>query len=241
MEEIRRLYETRFSTLNPVADFIDQVAGVQWYDVPDFWNGGRSDAFTIMCEPERAMYQFIIYGELFASTMDAHLRPSTELPRFDLETRLDYVRYCIPDVVCLVGNPSIEKPLRIGPYRERTGADNPVVGEDQTALNHVLNCRRWREAWEGVRREVGGDFETEWKQDMWASAVECQGLNGLEMIRPGGVERWRSRLEKTRSEIEELEPCPQTYKFGERYQNPATEYPCMRKEVFLLMAGMWQW
>jgi len=40
---------------------------------------------------------------------------------------------------------------------------------------------------------------------MWQSAVQIQGLEGLEMLRPGGVERWRSRLEAIRSAIRGME------------------------------------
>lgn len=236
MNDIRRLHLMRFSTLNPVADLIDRSAGVQWYRQPDFWNGGASDAATIRCEPERAMYQIIIYGELFASTFQAHLEPERSLPRFSLEMRLEYIRYCIPDYCCSRGNPGAEAPKPVGPYAPELGEH---LEEDQIALNHVLGCRRWREAWEGLRHQVGEDFELEWKQDMWQSVMQCQGLYGLDMIRPGGVYEWRQRLEKIRGQIEALEQCPKVYSFG-RYENPATDYPQMAKEVFHLMAGYWQ-
>lgn len=239
MEEIRKLHAMRFTTLNPVADLIDKVAGKQWYSTPNFWDGGVSDANTIYCEAERALFQIIIYGELFSSTMRAHLWPELKLPRFDFQFRLDYIRYCIPDWICEKGAPGIELPLPVGPYAPEAMKENPLPA-DQIALNHVLNCRRWRESWERVRRQIGEDFEVEWKQDMWHSAVQCQGLEGLEMLRPEGVEKWRGRLTEIRNQIERLEKKPEVYEFHPR-NNPVTEYPFMAKEVYALMCGLWPW
>lgn len=236
--DIRRLHLMRFSTLNPVADLIDKAAGKQWYSAPDFWEGGVSDAATIHCDPPRTMFQIIIYGELFSSTFEAFLQPEKNLPHFDIHMRLDFIRYCIPDYICFFGAPGTERPKPVGPYDPvRIVEERP--DHAQVAMRHVLLCRRWTEAWEEVRRQVGGDFEDGWRQDMWKSYVEGQGLEGLAMIRPGTVEPMQERLLTARRQIEELDVQPQTYKFG-KYENPATAHPIMVKEVFLLMAGYWQ-
>ncbi|PVH74447.1 hypothetical protein DL98DRAFT_30544 [Cadophora sp. DSE1049] len=217
LEEIRRLHLMRFSTLNPVADLIDKAAGAQWYSAPNFWDGGVSDAATIFCNPTRTMYQIIIYGELFSSSFQAFLEPEKSFPRFDIHMRLDFIRYCIPDYICFLGAPGMERPKEVGPYDPvKIVEERPE--HDQVAMRHVLLCRRWREAWEEVRRQVGGDFEDGWRQDMWKSFVECQGLHGLEMIRPGNVEPMRERLLSARRSIEGLEIQPQRYKFGSNYQ-----------------------
>ncbi|KAH7369514.1 hypothetical protein BKA65DRAFT_486424 [Rhexocercosporidium sp. MPI-PUGE-AT-0058] len=238
LEEIRRLHLMRFSTLNPVADLIDKAAGVQWYSAPDFWDGGVSDPATISCDPPRTMFQIITYGELFSSTFQAFLEPEKSLPRFDIHMRLDFIRYCIPDYICFLGPPGMERPEAVGPYDPvRIVEDRP--DHAQVAMRHVLLCRRWREAWEQVRHQAGGDFEDGWRQDMWKSFVECQGLEGLGMIRPGVVALLRERLLTARKQIEKLESQPQRYKFG-RYENPGTAYPDLVKEVFILMAGYWQ-
>ncbi|KAG4416043.1 hypothetical protein IFR04_010806 [Cadophora malorum] len=238
VEDIRRLYLMRFSTLNPVADLIDRSAGAQWYSAPNFWNGGVSDAATIHCDPTRTMYQIIIYGELFSSSFQALLQSEKQLSRFDINMRLDYIRYCIPDDICFLGAPGMERPKEVGPYDPvRFKEDRPEP--DQVAMRHVLLCRRWREAWEEVRRQVGGDFEDGWRQDMWKSLVECQGLFGLAMIRPGNVEPMRERLLSARRSIEALSVQPRRYRFG-KYENQGTEYPDLVKEVFILMAGYWQ-
>jgi hypothetical protein len=235
MEEIRRLHLMRFSTFNPITDLIDRCAGQQWYSTPDFWDGGVSDANTVSCEPARAMFQIIIYGELFASSMRANLYPELNLPSFDIHVRLDYIRYCIPEWICANGSPGLGEPDQVGIF---AGREAPNAA-DQYALNHLLHCRKWREAWEGVRKEIGEDFDLEWKQNMWHFAVQCQGLEGIEMMRPGGVEKWRERLVEIRERIESLERRPKTYAFGS-HENPAAAYPHMADENFVCMAGYWQ-
>ena len=95
MHDIRRLHLARFSTINPAADIIDRCAGQQFYDQdpPEF--------ASIDVEPEEALFQIIIYGELFGSTMDAILDlPGSGNRRFDLEMRLDFINYCIPSWKC---------------------------------------------------------------------------------------------------------------------------------------------
>ncbi len=71
---------------------------------------------------------------------------------------------------------------------------------------------------------------------MWQSAVQIQGLEGLEMLRPGGVERWRSRLEAIRSAIQGMEarhkPKQPSYARG-------LESPDMAAEINLAIYGPW--
>lgn len=98
MEDIRRLYEARFSTINPLVNRIDGMAGEQWQSVDDFWGDGVSEAETLKTESDLAAFHIIIYGELFASSMQAFLESGRQLlPSFDRETRKDYTKYCIVD------------------------------------------------------------------------------------------------------------------------------------------------
>ncbi|KIK68103.1 hypothetical protein GYMLUDRAFT_128152, partial [Collybiopsis luxurians FD-317 M1] len=158
LAEIREWHLARFSTINPFSDKIDKMAGQQWYQTPNFWDGGVSEAFTIYTEADRAAMQILIYGELFASSMDAFLEPERQLPHFGPDVRLEYIKYCIPDWVCW-GYPGFEvKPT--GPY-----ASNPdsrqwtrANAADQTALQHILHCGRWRRMWRAVLKQIGSDF-----------------------------------------------------------------------------------
>ncbi len=269
MTDIRRLHSCRFSIINPASDMIDRCAGKQWYDVPDFWNGGRSDAFTINVEPDRSLFQIIIYGELFSSTMDAIVTCDASRRRFDLDMRLDYIKYCIPDYSCwcgYVGSPDGNRALEVlpvGPYTPCRRIDSMTPTEiealtepqlsdfsrfsysqgltdDQVGLNHILGCRTWREAWEGVRLSFGPDFEEDWRQDLWHAAVQQQGLDGLELLRPGGVEKWRSRLQRVRDSIQAMpaQSKPEIYRYGIR-GSEASDAPDMTAEILICMTGFW--
>jgi hypothetical protein len=150
---------------------------------------------------------------------------------------------------------------------DRTLCGRSHLDADQIALQHVLNTRRWRESWKSVRGQVGGDFtipdvdmnsdDTDgheevvpimgpgyhdlyesWRQHIWDSAVQYQGLEGLEMLRPGGVEKWKGRLQEIRGRVEKLESKPKGFTFGRR-ENPAGVYPCLADEVFICMASYW--
>ena len=74
---------------------------------------------------------------------------------------------------------------------------------------------------------------------MWHSAVQMHGLEGLEMRRPSGVEKWRQRLEDMRAQIKALDPASRltVRKFGRRGR-PALDAPCMADEVRVCMAGL---
>lgn len=254
LQEIRRLHALRFSTLNPVADLIDRAAGLQWNSTPDFWDGGVSDAVTIDCEPTRAMYQIIIYGELFASTIDANLQPQRNLPKFDVHVRLDYIRYCIPDCICARGSSGFPPPDLTGPYHPDLLHELPV---DQVAMQFLLTTRKWMGAFRAARSEVVEDFGMNewwertserdlnatggenWKQRLWGSVIQSQGFLSMEMMQPGGAEKSRSRLVELRGWIEALEEMPKVHTFG-RCQNPASECPDLYQEVFVCMACYWQ-
>ena len=101
---------------------------------------------------------------------------------------------------------------------------------DQVALRHILFCRTWKEAWKRVREQISPErhqlVEGHWWYDLWRSAVDTQGLEGLEMLRPGGIEILDARFR------------PQVYNFGRR-ATPASDIPCMADEVYVYMAGLW--
>ncbi|KAG7002076.1 mediator of RNA polymerase II transcription subunit 17 [Physcia stellaris] len=230
MEDIRC---SRFTTFNPVTDLIDRCAGKQWYSIPDFWNGGRSDAETIQCEPERALFEMAIYGSLFHSTLSANLDGRKGL---DLATRLDYIKYCIPDWYC--------KSYRgfeveaTGPYRD--GWDKVDPGMDQYSIRHILRSSKWRAAWKEVRKSCGADFEDERRQRVWECAVQMQGLEGFEMLRPGGIDRWRERLVGLRAKIEAMDARGmKAAEIDVHGEIDWLECPILADEVLCCVRSMW--
>ncbi|KAL8860938.1 MAG: hypothetical protein Q9178_002693 [Gyalolechia marmorata] len=207
--------------------------GQQWYNVEDFWNGGRSDAETIDCEPERALFQMAIYGSLFHATLESNLEGRKGL---DLATRLDFIKYSIPDWYCRdYGGFHVEA---TGPYCN--GRDNITPRMDQYSIRHILKSRRWRTPWEQARKQCGPDFEDDRRQKIWVSAVQMQGLEGFEMLRPDGAERWKGHLHKLREKIERIDSnkmrSAEKDEFGEINW---LEFPILEDEIFCCVRGMW--
>ena len=246
LDDIRRLHVYRYSTINSVIDMVDRCSGQQWYSTPNFWGGGVSDAETIDCEPQRAVFQIAIYGELFSSAVQEVIEPvgpTASAPALDLETRLDFIKYCIPDYECMDGYEGLVVKQK-GPYARDPLPfdDTSEPSGDQVALRHLLFCRTWTEAWDGVRDESGNEhlqvIDETWRYDLWRSAVETQGLEGLEMLRPGGVEKWRGRLMEMKRKIGMLNERfqPQRHPFGTN-ANAASDAPCMADEVSICYWG----
>lgn len=269
LEGIRKWHLARFSTINPLSDRIDKMAGQQWYETPNFWNGGVSDAFTLNTDADRCAYQIIIYGELFEESMRSFLQPQLSLPYFGPETRIEYIKYCVPDWICANGGyPGMETQSKVGPYTKENMDSAKGSWGDQVALHHVLGCGRWRRMWQEKLRQVGPDFDdTEmdtYERDMarastveemrqslwWAAAIECGGLEGLSAVtttnEDGSLSADASqRLVLMRRYIEELDEnylrslLEKTTSFGTFAQTGIAVHPDFRQEVAYCCRGMW--
>ncbi|KAM3422387.1 hypothetical protein BST61_g2741 [Cercospora zeina] len=199
IERIRELYEMRMSIINPVTDIIDKCVGPQWYNTPDFWHGGVSDACTIESDPTSTFFHLATYGELFAPDLD-HLLTGTFGRRLSVNTRLTFVRKCIPETA---GN---------------------VIPPHNTALRWVVCSSRWRPHWKRFRTTVAGceDFkenfddrwwhrdgdEAHWRQRLYENVMICQGLEGLGMVRPKLQDAWVEKCRQWRARVAELEREP---------------------------------
>ncbi|KAK7037490.1 hypothetical protein VNI00_010982 [Paramarasmius palmivorus] len=224
LEDIRRLHLANFDLINPFSDKIDKIAGKQWYQTPNFWEGGVSAPNTIWTEADSVAYQNRV-GIYRA---------------FDLDVRLDYIKYCIPDWICDGGYPGMEV-LMTGPYVASRNREEDPLPCDQISLRHVLHCARWRRLWNGAMQIVGPDFEEEWKQKLWFDVVQYQGLEGLEMLKDDGVsEKWQKRLRTLYDQISKLkeEDRPGQHEIGNR-RNPVSYAPDFRNEVHVCMAKYW--
>lgn len=230
MARIRELHLMRFSTINPVTDIVDKCVGIQWCSLPDFWDGGVSDCATINADASETLFHLIIYGELFGPDLEAYLNQDTTHQVLSLETRLEVVKYCIPDLACLdYGSDEHIDPRRrierLGPYRPATPSCDPgrypaFHFDNNNALAWLLQSSRWQPHWRAIRELGGAEFEvgfedgyteaTEntWRQRLWENIMVCQGLEGLRMISPNleGEEkdRWVARIKDWREKIDRL-------------------------------------
>lgn len=255
LDDIRRMHLSRFSIINPLADNIDKMAGAQWYQTPNFWDT-VSSAYTIDAEVDRAAFQIIIYGELFARSMDAFLEPQKNLPYFDIETRLDYLAYCVPDWGCR-SYPGFTV-HSTGPYapvvkdRERVRGVDVTHEGDQVAMRHIVTCKRWRGMWADAIRAAlsdGEEFtdedeeEEHWRRKLYRRALQTQGLDGLQLVTlpPGKVsaERWE-RTRSIKRRIDALQEPPAMRRMA-RNDRLVFQAPDMPKEIQVVIRSYSGW
>jgi len=155
---------------------------------------------------------------------------------FDLQVRLDYVKYCIPDWSCKGGYKGIEV-LDVGPYAPgRLNVEPPPA--DQASLAHILRCSRWRRLWEPVTSSEGPILSEEWKHKLWKEAVQIQGLAGMEVVTlkdGSGVRKWSHRLRELREKIHRLseKDKPKAVLVGEVAVEVSENVPDFYREMYL--------
>lgn len=261
LEDIRRTHLARFSIINRLSDQIDKMAGQQWLDTPNFWDGGVSEAYTICAEADRTAMEIIIYGELFGKSMEAFLEPEKNLPYFDLATRLDYITYCVPDSYC-TSYPGFEV-LPVGPYASRADPQtaepeitdpelaSDVVREAQVVFWYVLQCGRWRRMWAEAIRSIldpGSEFSDEedseepWKKKLLRNALQTQGLNGMQLVTLPREEIPAECWEKARkmaAQVNALTAPPGDEKIGLRFPMAVPFSPAPRTEARVTVRAYW--
>lgn len=262
MDRIRKLHLMRFSILNPVENLIDQCVGQQWQKHPTYWGDGSCDAYTISAEPSKTIFHLIIYGELFSPDLDAILNQNMQKRRLILVTRLEFIKYCLPDIACH-GNGSFNTqrdpqldPRRevktTGPYRRKLGGGYKYgKANNILALIWVISSRRWRPHWKEVREKSAPEFqvdfedywlndrqdhcEQDWRQRLWENVMICQGFEGLEMIREGLQDRWIPKIQEWRDKIARLERERDVIQVG-RYMF-TLDYPWLLGDLRCCVSG----
>jgi len=258
MERIRELYLQRFSIINPVTDLIDKCVGSQWYAIPDFWDGGAGDAYTIASDPPATLFHLALYGELFGPDFEAFLDPASNLlRRLSVETRLEFIKYCVPDegtIFCQKSAAGMRMPdgtvdprrtaKQTGPYTNDRFHENNNI-----ALVWVMKSKRWTPHWREMRAKADvvdfqSDFqdhwwyvpddEQDWRQRMLESVMLCQGLNGLGMIRPGLQDAWVEKIRLWREKIARLEEQPAWVEMG---RQATLEYPFLLGDLRICNTG----
>jgi hypothetical protein len=260
MERIRQMHLQRFSIINPVTDVIDKCVGAQWYALPNFWNGGADDAYTISADPPTTLFHLALYGELFGPDFEALLNPANHTSRkLSVETRLEFIKYCVPDYACHdcqemahdvhQSDGSIDPRRAVkdtGPYSKDV---KPCYEQNNIALVWVLQSSRWRPHWRDTRARAGvtdfqSDFEDDWwynpddeqdwRQRMLEAVMVCQGLEGLGMIRSGLQDEWTEKIRMWREKIASLEKEPEWTKVG---MQATLEYPFLLGDLRVVGTG----
>ncbi|RYO80918.1 hypothetical protein DL766_009958 [Monosporascus sp. MC13-8B] len=222
---------------------------------PGFWDGGVDDAYTIVSDPPTAVFHLATYGELFAADLEAVLRRDGGARRLSVDTRLEYIKYCVPDWATernpAPGGEELDPrraTKRTGPYAE--GA--PRLDSNNIALTRVINSSRWKPHWKEIRAKAGPDFREDlddgwwydahlygtdkpyWRQRLWENAMICQGLEGLGMIRPGLQDRWIPKIKEWREKIAKLDEEPPVIMVG---RQGTLDYPYLLGDLRICVSG----
>jgi len=213
------------STINPLEDLIDKCVGAQWYSTPNFWNGGVSDAYTILAEPISTLFDISIYGDLFGPALDVYIETGTVPLYATFECRKIFVEYCIPKDVEFWVNLKGE---RCDPpvTRKRMTHEQNYYKEKgkwewyqpRLALGHVLDSTRFKRAWNTLSQQLGGHEELrfttpELEAQQWddhdnevmtaglneyrlrKACFTCTGLQGLEQLARTGLGEYGRKVE----------------------------------------------
>jgi hypothetical protein len=255
MERIRQLHESRFSIINPVTNIIDQCVGDQWYRTEDFWNGGVSDAYTINADPSATFFHLAIYGELFGPDFEPYLSQDIRARTLAVETRLEFVKYCIPDFAthkCYKNARNVTLPDGTIDSRRavnNTGqytldSDQRFLDDNNLGLTWVLKSSRWKPHWRAVRAKAGPDFgeleddwyetEGDWRQRLCEACMVAQGLEGFEMMRAGSQDKWIDKVKSWRERIERLPAEPEKVDVGNTFTH---QYPWLAGDLRICATG----
>jgi len=253
MDDIRRLHAYKHTSIDPVIGKLDKWCGKQWRET---WNNEvdpASDQEDLFSNATETFYNLAIYGSLFAPCFDSFLDPHEAKSGLDTESRLDYLKYCVPDDNCFMtqhrptdaprrenGRLHAWLQVQYDPIYEMTDYINDAT-EPQIVMRHLLRASKWRKAWQAVRETAGGDFDEEWKQKLWEAVVMFQGFEGMEMLGSSGPGRWRDRMLKWRAQIDALEEQPKiTTVGGYASWTPhvyTPEYPMLADELRICTFG----
>ena len=70
--DVMRKTTERKELVNAVSDLVDRCVGIQWESTPRFWDEVE-DAATLEAEPEMAVWQMLVYGEMFGQGLSTWL------------------------------------------------------------------------------------------------------------------------------------------------------------------------
>lgn len=197
MERVKELHYMRGTVLQHADRMFDRFKDPQYNLFLANWENMLPRMRTKVTFPRESFFQLAIYGSLFGPDMESFLRQDDTQRRLRVETRLEYVKYCIPDwaTTCNQGvDPRRDVKLR-GIYAQR-GFGTKYRKSSNLHLSAILLGDDWRVRW-GLTREAAGidefthSFEEcwyrfndrvsdlGWRQRIFENLMVCQGLEGF--------------------------------------------------------------
>ncbi|EEH50247.2 uncharacterized protein PADG_06326 [Paracoccidioides brasiliensis Pb18] len=217
--------------------------------------GKQTQHHTFSVDTNRTALQPIIYGELFGSSMKPFLEPGSSgegadspLPFFDLDSRLDYVEYCIQNLVCKsypgvgflpVGRYAPENRDTLPPDQYELASAYPDL---HAVAAHVGGCKWLWDMEKGPFDDDEKDSQKEdegvWRLKLIRDALQTMGIEGMQLLTlPREIippELLLVTVRKIRDQIEALKQPPPVYIVGDVLQAPVSQ------DVYVCMATYWR-
>ncbi|KAI1174778.1 hypothetical protein F4777DRAFT_579671 [Nemania sp. FL0916] len=125
-ERVRQLQSLKFSLISPVQDLVDKYIGYKSFMKHD--RRTPDEPYTklelrayLKYETSDTLFHLVLYGELFAPDFEPVLNGDKTARKLSVATRLEFIKYCIPDHKCFTfaypGPDPRRATRRIGPYK----------------------------------------------------------------------------------------------------------------------------
>lgn len=185
MDDIRRLYVYKCDVLNPLNRRLDLSAGP----------ASTSNSYMTVCnDPETTLLSWIIYGELFHHSLELAYLPFPQQKPLSSVIRYKWFVYCMPDVNSFnyMRFPSDDIPQFFKDY----------VQEDDDSFQQLSMAEATRvffdpSLWK-KELEASSAYQTTsgTLRELFISCAMHMGSKSLELLAPGGVEKFKGDLER---------------------------------------------
>ncbi|KAF8208773.1 hypothetical protein K438DRAFT_1812858 [Mycena galopus ATCC 62051] len=182
MDDIRRLYAYKCDVLNPLNRRLD------------LQGGPASGGITVCNDPETALLSWAIYGELFHHSLELAYLPLPDVKPLSSIIRYKWFVYCMPDVNSFhyMEFPPDNIPQFFKDYVQEDDDRFQQLSMTE-ATREFLNPPLWQE-----ELETSPSFRTTGssQRELYVSCAMHMGMKSLELLVPGGVEKWEADLER---------------------------------------------
>ncbi|KAF8208776.1 hypothetical protein K438DRAFT_1812863 [Mycena galopus ATCC 62051] len=183
MDDIRRLYAYKCDVLNPLNRRLDLQAGP-----------ASGEPMTVCNDPETALLSWVIYGELFHHSLELAYLPFPQYKPLSSIIRYKWFVYCMPDVNSFryMEFPPDDIPQFFKDYVQEDDDKYQQLSMAE-GMRQFLKPSLWRE-----ELETSPSFRTTsgaWRE-LYISCAMNMGMKSLELVVPGGVEKWEADLER---------------------------------------------
>ena len=213
LEDVRRIYKTKFDVINPISRTLDWEVG------QGHW--GREleeneiELMTICEDVEQALYNYVIYCELFHHSIDKALEPSLPIEPLSQELRQWWMAYC-RGFHHSVSASRCTNPCTFPPGMPDSNNDRNNVRKEFQLLDFVVlyQSKGWasyRKVSELLLAKTPDQYGRENVPDhdslsphekLFVNVVGHQGLATIQMLLPGGMEAVKDLIATVREKVD---------------------------------------